>query len=202
MATQDSRIDAYIAKSADFAKPILNHFRKLVHTACPEVEETIKWGMPFFQYKGMLCHMAAFKEHCAFGFWKGDLLFKQNKKIENKREEAMGHLGRVTSISDLPKEKALIALIKEAAKLNDAGIESPSKRKTAEKKELMIPDYFTSTLKKNRKAAATFEKFSYSHRKEYVNWVTEARTEETRKKRLHTAMEWLAEGKSRHWKYK
>lgn len=146
--------------------------------------------------------MGAFKEHCAFGFWKGNLLFKQNKSVENKCREAMGHFGRVASISDLPKEKTLIALIKEAAKLNEAGIEAPNKRKPAEKKVLVIPDYFTLALKKNKKAAATFENFSYTHRKEYVDWIAEARTEETRKKRLDTTMEWLAKGKSRHWKYK
>ena len=201
MGTKDPRIDAYIAKSADFAKPILRHIRKLVHAGCPEVEETMKWSMPHFVHKGILCGMASFKNHCAVNFWKGALIFGTGRGAGNKADEAMGHFGRITAISDLPKADELIGYIREAVRLNDAGTKLPSKPKPKGTKELTVPDYFLGALKKNKKALTTFENFSYSHKKEYVEWITEAKAEETRAKRLQTAIEWMAEGKPRHWKY-
>ncbi len=201
MATKDKRVDAYIAKSADFAKPILTHLRELVHKACPEVEETMKWSFPHFDYKGMMCSMASFKQHCAFGFWKASLM-KDKTLVKNaKSETAMGHLGKITSLKDLPSDKVLIGYIKEAAKLNDEGAKLPQKPKSTEKKELVVPDYFLKVMKKNKKAFQTFDSFSYSNKKEYVEWITEAKTEETRAKRMETAVEWMAEGKPRNWKY-
>lgn len=202
MAKKAKAIDDYIAKSAVFAKPILLHIRELVHKACPDVEEKIKWSFPHFDYKGeMMCSMAAFKQHAAFGFWKASLM-KDPVLVENARSEsAMGHLGRLTGIKDLPPDKKMMAWIKEAMDLTDRGIKLVAKPKTTEKKELVIPDYVTKALSKNKKAAATFEKFAYSHKKEYLQWITEAKSEETRHKRMATAMEWLAKGKSRNWKY-
>ncbi|MCW3091892.1 MAG: hypothetical protein JWP81_2961 [Ferruginibacter sp.] len=202
MGKKEKAIDDYINKSADFAKPILHHLRELVHTACPTVEEKMKWSFPHFDYKGeMMCSMAAFKQHCIFGFWKA-VLMKDPILVENARSEvAMGHLGRITSKKDLPPDKTITAWIKEAMQLNDLGIKLPSKPKTAEKKEILVPDYFTKALGKNKKALQTFENYAYSHKKEYVEWITEAKTEETRNKRMATAIEWIAEGKSRHWKY-
>jgi uncharacterized protein YdeI (YjbR/CyaY-like superfamily) len=197
MGKKDPRIDAYIARTADFAKPILNHLRRLVHEACPEVEETLKWNFPHFLHQGMLCGMAAFKAHCTFGFWKGALIVAQNKN----GEEAMGQFGRITSLSDLPSEKILIGYIKQAIHLNEAGIKVPARSKPEKKKELIVPDYFMAALKKNKKALESFENFSYSHKREYVEWITEAKREETRTKRMETALEWLAKGKARHWKY-
>lgn len=202
MAKKEKLIDGYIAKSADFAKPILKHIRELVHTTCPDVEEKMKWSFPHFDYKGeMMCSMAAFKQHMALGFWKAALM-KDPVLIENARSEvAMGHLGRLTSLKGLPSAKKMIAWIKEAMKLNELGIKLPAKPKSTEKKELVVPEYFVKTLSKNKKAAATFEKFAYSHKKEYLEWITGAKTEETRNSRMATALEWLAEGKSRNWKY-
>jgi uncharacterized protein YdeI (YjbR/CyaY-like superfamily) len=196
MGNKDPRVDAYIAKSADFAKPILNHIRKLVHTGCPDVEETLKWSFPHFMYKGMLCSMAAFKQHCAFGFWKEKLVLGKRQT----EKDAMGTFGRITAISDLPNDKTLIGYIKKAAELNEAGVKV-SRSKPKEKKPLRTPTYFIDALRKNKKALATFENFSPSHKKEYVEWVTESKTEETRNKRLATAIEWMAEGKARNWKY-
>ncbi len=201
MGTKDPRIDDYIARSADFAKPILEHIRKLVHAACPAVEETMKWSSPFFMHRGMLCNMAAFKNHCSFGFWKAALIFGKGRAAGNKQDEGMGQFGRIAAVSDLPKNKVLIGFIKEAVRLNETGARPPAKPKPKERKELIVPAELVSGLKENRKAQAAFESFSYSHKKEYVEWITEARTEETRKKRLVTAIEWMAEGKSRHWKY-
>jgi len=202
MHLKNKAIDAYISKSVDFAHPILNHLRELVHKTCPDVEEKIKWGFPHFDYKGeMMCSMAAFKKHAVFGFWKASLM-KDPVLVEiAKSEVAMGHLGRITSLKDLPADKKIIAWIKEAMQLNDLGMKLPAKVKAAPNKELMVPDYFVAALSKNKKARQTFEAFAFSHRKEYINWITEAKTEATRDKRMKTAIEWLAEGKSRNWKY-
>jgi len=201
MGKKDPRVDAYIAKSQDFAKPILKHLRKLVHKAVPGVEETIKWSFACFDYKGPFCTMAAFKQHCTFGFWKAALM-KDKKLMSNaKSETAMGHMGRITSLKDLPSDKKLISYLKEASKLNDAGIKLPKKKISTEKKVIFVPNYFTKELKKNKKASSTFNNFNYSHKKEYVEWITEAKTEETRNKRIATTLEWLAEGKARNWKY-
>lgn len=197
----NKRIDTYVEKSADFARPILWHLRKLIHKACPLVEETIKWGIPYFDYKGeMMCHMAGFKQHCAFGFWKASLM-KDKTLMENaKGETAMGHLGRITSLKDLPADAILIRYIKEAMKLNDDGIKL-EKKKSAPADELDVPDYFLKELKKNKKAFKTFETFSPYNRKEYITWIVEAKTEKTRNSRMATAREWMAEGKPRNWKY-
>lgn len=201
MGTKDPRIDEYIAKSADFAKPILSHLRKVVHAGCPEVEETMKWSSPHFLYKGMFCGMASFKSHCAFGFWKGTVLAEKLGDLSQTGEPAMGQFGRITALSDLPDEKTLIRYVREAAALNDQGVKAAPKPKPERKQELETPDDLMAALKKNRKALATFERFSPSHKREYVEWLTEAKNAETRKRRLEQAVEWMAEGKPRHWKY-
>lgn len=206
MGSKDPRVDTYIAKSADFAKPILTHLRKLIHENCPKVEETMKWSFPHFTYKSpsdrsprILCSMAAFKQHCAFGFWY--LQGSDSTDREASTGTAMGQYGRITSLSDLPKDKALSRHIKDAVKAHDTGIKPKPTPRTTERKELEIPDYLTAALKKNKKAKATFDQFSYSNKKEYADWITEAKTEETRNKRLDTAIEWMSEGKPRNWKY-
>ncbi len=200
MGKRDKGIDDYIAKSADFAKPILNHLRHLVHIACPQVEERIKWSFPNFDYKGPFCSMAAFKEHCSFGFWKAAIM-KDAKTLKANQDNSMGHLGKLRSLADLPADNILISCIKEAVRLNDEGIKLPSRKKSTEKKELIIPDYFIKALSKNKIAYEAFEVFSPSHKKEYVEWITEAKTEETRNKRMAKALEQIAEGKGRNWKY-
>ena len=199
MGNKDPRIDAYIAKSKDFAKPILKHFRELVHKACPEAEETIKWGVPSYEYNGPYCMSPAFKEHCAIVFWKARLMKDPALVANAKSEVSMGHLKKIASLKDLPKDKVLISYLKEAAKLNKEGAKLPPRLKV--KKELVVPDSFLKALKKNRKASETFKNFSNSKKKDYVDWVTEAKIDETRKKRIATSVEWLAEGKSRNWKY-
>lgn len=200
MSAKLKEVDAYIANAKPFAKPILTHLRKLVHKACPKVEEKMKWSMPHFDYKGqMMCSMAAFKEHCAFSFWKASLI-DEKLEAEAKTETAMGHLGRITSVKNLPSEKQLAAWIKKAMQLNDDGI--IVKRILPEKKEIIIPDQLTAALNKNKKAKVVFEKFPYSHKKEYIEWINEAKTEETRKRRIATTIEWVTEGKDRNWKYR
>lgn len=199
MGKRDKRIDTYILKSADFAIPILNHLRELVHVACPDVEETVKWGFPHFDYKGVMCSMASFKQHCVFGFWKAALMKDKKLMANAKSETSMGHLGRIESLNDLPSDSVMIRYIKEAAKLNEAGIKM--EKKTPVKKALVIPTYFTKALKTNKKAQTTFKTFSYSNQKDYVEWITEAKTDATREKRMAIALEWMAEGKVRNWKY-
>lgn len=205
MASYDPRIDAYIEKSADFAQPILNHLRELVHATCPDVEEKWKWSSPHFDYNGgPMCHMAAFKEHAAFGFWKGAMMDNTDGVLEITERQAMGHLGRLTSLKDLPKDAVLKKYIKAAMKLNDEGVKMPAAKKPTQKQKeaLETPDYLAKALKKNKVAERVFNEFSYSGRKEYIEWLEEAKTEATRLKRMEQAIEWIAEGKSRHWKYK
>src|SRR3972149_7791151 len=163
MVKKDKRIDAYIAKAQPFAKPVLNHIRSLVHKACPDAEETMKWSFPHFNYKGtMMCSMASFKQHVAFGFWKASIM-KDPKKMLNS-SEAMGHLGRITSVKDLPADNVMIQYIKEAARLNEEGVKLPSKP-VKEKKKLVIPDYLIKAISKNKEAKKTFDEFSYSNKK-------------------------------------
>jgi len=199
MVKKDNRVDLYIAKAKPFAQPILNHLRALVHQACPDVEESIKWSFPNFEYKGIFCSMAAFKEHCSFGFWKASLM-KDAEKLKDNQQSAMGHAGKIKSLKDLPSDKIVMGWIKEAAKLNEDGIKLPPRKKT-EFKDLDVPDYFLKAVSKNKKALVIFEKFPPSHKKEYVQWITEAKTEDTRNRRRNTAIEWIAEGKGRNWKY-
>jgi uncharacterized protein YdeI (YjbR/CyaY-like superfamily) len=198
MGTRDARVDAYIEKAAPFAKPILTHIRTAVHAGCPDVEEAMKWSFPHFMYKGILCSMAAFKAHCALGFWKGSLLEQTGGDTRSK--DAMGQFGRLTSVADLPGEKTLVALVKRAAALNDDGVKVPRRPKTPQPPP-RTPADLLAALKKNKKALAAFEAFAPSHKREYITWITEARSDDTRRSRLETAVQWIAEGKSRNWKY-
>jgi uncharacterized protein YdeI (YjbR/CyaY-like superfamily) len=195
MGKRDPRVDAYIDKAADFAKPILSHLRELVHAGCPEVEETMKWSFPHFEHKGILCSMASFKQHCAFGFWKGSLLAEKHPELAGAEDPAMGQLGRITAISDLPDEETLLQYVREAAALNEQGVKVPARSKPRKNQELEIPDDLMAALRENPQALATFEGFSYSNKKEYVEWLTEAKSEDTRKRRLDQAVEWMAEGR-------
>jgi uncharacterized protein YdeI (YjbR/CyaY-like superfamily) len=200
MAKKDPRVDAYIAKAQPFAQPILKHLRKLVHDTCPGVQETIKWSFPCFDYKGPFCHMASFKQHAVFGFWKTALL-KDPKGILQAKDEAMGSIGRITSLKDLPSDKIIAGFIKQAMDLNEKGVKLPGREKKVEVKVPAMPQFFKAALNSNKKAAAHFEKFAPGQKKEYITWLTEAKTEETREKRLETAIDWISEGKIRNWKY-
>lgn len=202
MAGKDPRIDAYIDKSQEFAKPILSHIRKLVHQACPDVDETMKWSFPHFEYNGaILCSMASFKQHCSFGFWLASLMKDPQNIIDKGNDRTgMGHFGKLQSMKDLPTDKVMIEYIKEAKQLIQKGAKLPKREKT-NTGEVEVPEYFTKALKKNKAAFAYFDKSSNSHKREYIQWITEAKTEETRNKRMATAIEWLEEGKGRNWKY-
>jgi len=196
MGTTDPRVDAYIEKSADFARPILKHLRAVVHEACPECVEEMKWSFPHFTYKGMLASMASFKQHCAFGFWKAALVMEDDARTAG----AMGQLGRITALADLPPKTTLIRWTRKAKALNDAGVKAAGRRPTP-RKVLKTPPDLAVALKKNQQAMAVFQSFSATKKRDYIEWITEAKNAGTRAKRLTTAIGWIAEGKSRNWKY-
>jgi len=199
MGMKDPRVDAYIAKSAEFAKPILIHLRKVVHAGCPGVEEAMRWSFPAFLYKGILAGMAAFNQHCTFGFWKGSLL--KDHGLTAVDDAAMGQFGRITSLADLPDEKTLVRYVKAAAALNDQGIKVARKPRPAGPRRVVVPSFLKTALSKNKRARAHFDAFTYSKKKDYVDWLTEAKTRETRRRRLETAVSWISQGKGRNWKY-
>lgn len=197
MSSHDPRIDAYIARSAEFARPILEHLRTVVHTTCPGVEESMKWGMPFFSYKSSpMCMMAAFKQHCGFGFWRS------RQVVDGTADDGMGQFGKLTTLKDLPSKKELIAHIRKAMALNEAGVKL-TRPKTAAKPAPTLPDDLAALLARKKHAAAlkTYAGFSPSAQREYTDWIAEAKTDATRQKRIATTLEWLAEGKPRNWKY-
>lgn len=195
-ARRDERVDSYIGRQAEFAKPILNHLRAAVHSACPEAEETIKWGMPAFVYRGeILANMAAFKSHATFGFWRGKLILGD----DDRQRTAMGQFGRLTSIEDLPEPEILRALIEKAKALTDEGVKPP--RRTMAKEEIPVPDDLRAALEENGAASATFDAFPSGCRREYLEWIVQAKRPETRAKRIAQAVDWMAEGKRRNWKY-
>ncbi|HCW06513.1 MAG TPA: hypothetical protein DGG95_04010 [Cytophagales bacterium] len=198
---KNKQVDAYIDKSAEFAKPILIHLRELVHKACPEVQEVIKWGFPNFDHKGVMCNMAAFKQHCSFGFWKASMMDDPKGLIKSSDKGSMGNFDRITSLKDLPSDKTLLDFIKQAVALNENGVKRKVKVTPAGSKTIATPAYFQKELNKNKVANEVFKNFSYTNRKDYIEWLEEAKTEETRNKRMAQAIEWIEEGKARNWKY-
>ncbi|MEO8634583.1 MAG: YdeI/OmpD-associated family protein [Gemmatimonadales bacterium] len=198
MGQRDKRIDGYIKSAAPFAQPILKHLREVVHAACPEVEETLKWSMPSFMYHGILCGMAAFKQHVTFGFWKHALIVEAG---DSKREEAMGSFGRLTDVSQLPSKRVLSGYIKQAMRLNEEKISARPKPKGKPRPAPTVPSDLRAAMARNAKAKASFTQFSPSQQREYVEWVTEAKRPETRATRIATTVDWLSQGKHRNWKY-
>ena len=204
--TFDSRIDDYVAKSRPFAQPLLNHLRKLVHKACPGVVETIKWSRPFFEYKGVIFgNMSAFKEHCSFGFWGEEITAVLND-ARVLQPDAMGSLGRLTRIEDLPTDKQMLEFLGKAVSFIDSGqYTSPiaARHRVAKLPAPAVeaPPEFTRALKANKTAAAAFAAFSPSCKREYLEWIAEAKRAETRDKRIITAIDWISEGKQRNWRY-
>jgi uncharacterized protein YdeI (YjbR/CyaY-like superfamily) len=199
MGARDPRFDAYIEKAAPFARPVLSHLREVVHAACPEVVEEMKWSSPHFTYRSRpLAHMAAFKQHCGFGFWKGSAVVDPGA---HAAADAAGQFGRITSLDDLPPDEVLAEYVRRAMELNDSPDKAPPRPLKQPKSELVVPDDLAAALGGNEAAQAAFDGFSPSQRREYVEWITDAKSEATRARRLEQAVEWISEGKTRHWKY-
>jgi uncharacterized protein YdeI (YjbR/CyaY-like superfamily) len=193
----DPRTDRYIANAAPYARPILTYLRTQVHAACPEVEETLKWRSPSFTYKGkLLCGMAAFKAHCTFGFWNGALVTRGAEMPS----DAMGQFGRIAELDDLPPARTMKQYLKTAVRLIDEGVTRP-RPAASRKPPARVPADLKRALAANSRAAATFDELSPSHKREYIEWITEAKTAPTRERRLATTLQWLVEGKHRNWKY-
>ncbi|MDH4472516.1 MAG: YdeI/OmpD-associated family protein [Fluviicola sp.] len=202
MAKFNPAVSTYIANSAEFAQPILIELRAIIHNFCPEVVETIKWSFPNFEYKGsILCSMASFKEHCSFGFWLGSLMKDPHGIFLRTEQGGMGDLGKLKSLDDIPNPTKLGESILEAIQLIEAGVKLPKKPKK-ETQELSIPNALTKALAEHAAAKIVFDNFSYSHKREYVDWINGAKTEATLTKRLDTTISNLLEGKSKEWKYK
>ena len=197
MGTRDPRIDAYIAGAAPFARPILRHLRTVVHASCPDVEETLKWGMPAFMHHGILCMMSAFKAHASFGFWRGRLIVDRQGK---SAMAGMGDFGRLTAVADLPARQVLAGYVKQAMQLNAAGARpkgtSPRRRPAP-----VTPGDLRAALRRSARARATWDAFAPSHKRDYVEWITEAKRPDTRSRRVATTVEWLGQGKRRNWKH-
>ena len=200
MEKYNAKVDEYIEQSPDFAKPVLHYLRETIHEVCPDAEEAIKWKFPTFMYKGkILCSITAFKQYCSLGFWLHQEM-KTIKELETNAEKSnMFSLGKITRMEDLPSKILLKKAIKEAMELTDMGV--TMKKAAPSKTETEVPDYFQTALDANQKALQVFQKASPSFRKEYINWITDAKTETTRHKRMEQALEWISEGKGRNWKY-
>ena len=192
MGKKDPRVDAYISRSPEFARPVLKRLRKLVHEGCPGVEEDIKWGAPHFLFRGMFCGMAAFKNHCAFGFW--------NTAILPANKEAMGHLGRITAVSGLPPDREIVGYVREAARLAESGVK-PARERKHPQRAFPVPADLRAAFRKSPRARSTFAAFSPSGQQDYLEWFAKAKGEDTRRKRLATGIEWMEQGKPRNWKY-
>ncbi|KAF2080744.1 YdeI/OmpD-associated family protein [Flavobacterium sharifuzzamanii] len=203
MENYNKDVTAYIAKMADFAKPILNHLREVIFSACPEAEENIKWGTPHYSYKGdHLVMMGGFKQHCSFSLYKAELMKDAEIQASVKAGKKFGYMDKIKDLSELPSKEKLTAYIKEAMVFNENGTAKPKPVKEKSTAEVVAPKEFVDALKKDTKATEIFESKSPSFRKNYIIWIADAKTDETRNKRISQSLEWIAEGKDRFWQSK
>ena len=199
----NSAVDTYIANAEGFAKPILEHWRKLIHKICPDAEEKIKWSFPHFEYKrDNLCVVASYKNHCSFSFLKAELMTDPRLKESKDQKPIQRFLGKISKMEDLPPDEEFIAMLKEAVLLNEKGVKIKREKSNTDKPSILeTPDYLLTALDAHPKAKEVFESKSNSFRKEYIIWITDAKTDETRRKRIDEALAWIAEGKGRFWKH-
>lgn len=195
MATRDKRVDAYITKAPPFAKPILTTVRGWVHEGAPACEETLKWGHPSFVQEGILCGMVAFKAYCGVHFWQGKNVASEFTGPKGPAQQ----LGKLFTVKDLPSKKTFLAYVKKAVELNSSGVKVS--RQTKPRKALAMPPEFRKAIDRSGKARGTFDAFPPSHQREYIEWISEAKQDATRERRIAQALEWLEEGKPRNWKY-
>lgn len=199
MDIKPKTVDDYIHLAEPFAQPVLIHLRNLVHTACPQVEEALKWGMPHFIYKTNLCAMASFKHHCSFMIHKAALIVASQDVLKPIGTSGMGNFGKIKSLSDLPSDEIILGLLQRAIELTDQGIELPKIKKSIQVPDL--PEDFREALQERMEVYDQFESMAPSHRKEYIEWISDAKREATRQQRIATAVEWISQGKGRNWKY-
>lgn len=190
----DPRIDAYIAKAAPFAQPLLKRIRTVIHSASPDIDETMKWSSPHFDYKGMVCGFAVFKEHIRFGFWKQDMV------VGKSAGDTWG-FGHIKTLKDLPTDAQIKKYVKKAMALNDSGVKATHMINRKKRPALPMPKDLKAAFAMNKKAQTHFEGFSPSAQREYIEWIVDAKSEDTRNRRVETTVEWSAEGKRRNWKY-
>jgi len=200
MPAKDARVDAYIAKAPAYARPILERVREIYHASSPELVEEVKWGVPYYSYRGLVGGMAAFKKHVSLGFWNASVMEDPQGIFEESGGGSSMCAVKVTSVTDLPSGKVLTAYIRAAMALNEAG----EKPKQAAARQRPVPDApadLMAALEREPDALATFQGFPPSHKREYVEWITEAIRAATRERRIAQAVAWMAEGKPRNWKY-
>lgn len=193
---EDARVDEYVERAAEFARPILLHLRLLVHQACPEIDETIKWSRPFFVHRGtIIANMAAFKRHCSFGLWGPGM-------TPLSTDGAGGSLARIESLAGLPEDAAIVAMVRDAIKrVGNTGAAATKGRVKAVSEDIAVPQDLALALAEIDGAIAHFEALSPSCKREYVLWIEEAKRKETRARRVGETARWIAEGKRRNWKY-
>lgn len=202
MGTKDTRVDAYIAKQQPFAKEICTRVRAIVHEAAPDITEDIKWGHVAFMHKGIVCGLAAFKHHVVFHFWKASLLGGSHAR-RSTDDKTLEQLAKLKSVDELPSKSVIASLVKAAVKLNDGAVKVPKSPMAAKKTKapLRTPPSLAKALARNAKAKSTYQGFSPSHKREYVEWICDAKSVETRDRRIEQALGWMSEGKPRNWKY-
>lgn len=197
-----SEVDAYSEDAQAFARPIMTHLRGLIRSACPEVVEVMKWGIPHFDYRGeMMCIFAAYKSHCSFSFWKDSLMADARLRANADLPAAKRFMGKLTSLADLPADDQLIAWIQEAMSLNERGVKLAPRKPSTASKTIDVPPAFAERLATHPSIKAIFESKSASFQKEYNVWIGEAKTDATRDKRIDEALAWIGEGRGRFWKY-
>lgn len=202
MSNADPKVDVYSENAEAFARPIMAHLRGLIRAACPDVTETVKWGIPHFDYRGeMMCIFAAYRAHCAFSFWKDSLMSDARLKANADLPAAKRFMGKLTTLADLPSDAELTAWIREAMSLNERGVKLAPRKSTGAPKPVGVPAAFAERLAANPSVKAVFEGKSASFQKEYNLWIGEAKTDATRDKRIDEALAWIADGKGRFWKY-
>jgi uncharacterized protein YdeI (YjbR/CyaY-like superfamily) len=197
-----SAVDAYISKAADFAQPVLRHLREVLHEGAPGVVEEMKWSRPFFVYKGVILgNISAFKEHCSFGLW-GPEVSSALRDEGAAKANGMGTFGKIASVDELPSRKKLVGYVKLGAKAIDVGERTKTwSRPKVAKGDVVVPEVLAAALKKNKAAEKKFETMTPGAKREYCDWISEAKREATREQRVETAVAWIGEGKSRNWKY-
>jgi hypothetical protein len=201
----NAQVTAYAAAMPAYAQPIFAHLRALIHTTCPDTDEAIKWSIPHFERDGdYLCIFAASPGHASFTFYKQQLMSDPRLRDNLNLPAIKRFMGRLTSLSDLPDDATLAAMLQEAADLNARGVRLPDRApKTPPVIDMpsAVATAVATALAANPAAQAVWDAKSAAWRKDYLVWITAAKTDPTRDARIAEALDWIADGKARFWKY-